>query len=195
MTDLYVIRHGQTEWNVARRYQGSGDSPLTMAGIAAAEAAAQAMQALFPQVLYASPAGRAQHTARLLFGDMPVRSDPRLAEICLGDMEGCTGEEAALRYPQAQDAFWNHPADFVPPGTGGETVQQLMDRARDFLEHIAAAHPGLRVCAVSHGAWLMAARAVVLGQDANSLWQGSRFDNLKAFRFVFADGKWALEEG
>jgi len=92
---IFLIRHGETEWNRARRYQGWSDSPLTARGVAQAEAVGHCLRAL-PEAagveIVASPIGRARHTAEIIAGVLersaPSCLDDRLREITLGSWDG-----------------------------------------------------------------------------------------------------------
>ena len=101
--DLFILRHGQTEWNLAGRYQGSLDSPLTALGRAQARQQRQVLQSLGETLIgadaFVSPQKRALDTAALALENIagPDKSDPRLAEIKFGGWEGKTrGEIKAL---------------------------------------------------------------------------------------------------
>lgn len=197
MIQLWLIRHGQTEWNLQKRYQGRGDSPLTEQGIQNAQLARPEVLALRPDVVYSSPSRRAWRTAELLFSPMPVNPCELLLEIALGQMEGMTGEEARAAFPQVAGLLWDCPQDFVPPGQG-ETVAQLMQRAAAFLQKVQQGHAGQRVCAVSHGATIRALLAVVEGRGPETLWQGGVPENLHPLPLVFDQGVWrrsAQEQG
>ena len=117
MTELFIIRHGQTEWNVQHRYQGQCNSPLTEEGRTQALVKSKALAQLSPDVLFASDAERAMVTGRLLFPGREPIGNPLLREIALGDLEGVVIEEAKPLYPDST-FFFDRPAAFVPPGHG-----------------------------------------------------------------------------
>lgn len=92
---IFLVRHGETEWNRARRYQGWGDSPLTETGVAQAEALGRRLAAI-PEAadaeIVASPLGRARRTAEIIAAKLgraaPPRLDERLREISIGSWDG-----------------------------------------------------------------------------------------------------------
>jgi probable phosphoglycerate mutase len=97
---ILLVRHGETEWNRARRYQGWSDSPLTARGIAQAKAIGHRLRALPDAAeaeIVASPIGRARHTAEIIAGVLertaPPRFDDRLREISLGSWDGRNRKE------------------------------------------------------------------------------------------------------
>src|SRR4051794_27864776 len=95
MTTIFLVRHGETEWNRARRYQGWSDSPLTSLGVAQAEASAGSRappRGAAPADLVASPIGRGRRPAEIIAACLgraaPPRLDARLREISLGTWDG-----------------------------------------------------------------------------------------------------------
>ena len=103
---IFLVRHGETEWNRTRRYQGWSDSPLTLRGIAQAEAIGRRLAAL-PEAanapIVASPIGRARRTAEII-AECLDRTDPpllddRLREISLGSWDGLDRREIMARAP------------------------------------------------------------------------------------------------
>lgn len=154
LPDLWLLRHGETEWNVARRMQGRRDSVLTALG--RQQAAAQA--ALIPQegvARVASPLGRAQASARIVFAGQPFATDERLAEIDVGDWSGETLADLTARHPQhfgRGDSLWY---DHAP---GGEGLAGLEARARSFLADVTRP-----TVVVTHGITLRMLRALTQG--------------------------------
>ena len=98
---LYVVRHGQTEWNVAKRFQGQRDSPLSELGQRQASAAAAFLAEAGVETLYASPLGRAWKTAEVIARRVSQDriSESRLMECGFGDCEGMTLEDIETAYP------------------------------------------------------------------------------------------------
>lgn len=163
MTRLAIIRHAQTEWNVQGRIQGQEDSPLTAEGVLAARAWADKLFRYDIQALYASPLGRAMHTARLLGQSMgldPV-AEPGLKEQSFGEWTGRRVSElrrAGLLEPQ-EALGWA----FTPPG--GEDRREVLERAWNCLMAIASRHPGQSVLAVTHEGVLRAVLYALEGRD------------------------------
>ena len=161
--DLYLMRHGQTEWNAAGRMQGRMDSPLTGLGIRQAQAQARLIAGI-EAAHFASPLGRAQQTARIVFGDQPFTTDARLAEIDIGAFSGQLHDDLAAAHPQI---FGGDPYHWYDNAPGGEGLDALMDRARAFLDALTG--PAL---VVTHGITLRMLRMLALG------WDMSRFHEL-----------------
>lgn len=193
MTELYAIRHGETEWNIQRRFQGQQNSPLTARGRTQAIEKQSEAALLRPDVLYCSDLPRAVETAELLFPGLTAEPTPLLRELAMGALEGVSIDEPG-EYAELARTLLYEPAAYVP-SEGAESVEQLMARAKAFLVMVAERHPGQRVAAVSHGAAIRAMWTVVTGQSAAVFWQAPRIHNLERMCFVY-DGVWQyLPEG
>ena len=166
-TTVWLLRHGETEWNVQLRLQGHNDSPLTERGLASARAVARRLLNAAPSVIYTSDLGRAHRTAEEIAGatQVPVRTEVRLREKNNGVFEGLTQEEVATRYPEEYARYKTRPVDYAPPG--GESTLQLRDRARAILADLAALHPGERIVVVTHGGIISVFLRDLLGMPLN----------------------------
>lgn len=167
---IYFVRHGKTEWNLASRFQGGhGDSPLLKQSLADIEKLGQHLKGTKFRGIFASPLQRAFNTAqgidKAMNAKLPVVIDERLREFNLGDMEGMKFDEAAKKYPQQIDNFWHHPDLYDPSLLHGETYQQVMKRGQSFAQEMAKRFPNSndKVLAVSHGAALSAIMGSLLG--------------------------------
>ncbi len=147
MTELWLVRHGQTDWNLEGRMQGQSDIPLNQVGLAQAGEAAERLAGTTFAAIYSSDLLRARVTAEIIAAPhgLAVRVDPRLREICQGEWEGQHYLPLVQAYQRLESPQDNHRA------AGGETVREVAERVRAGLEEIAAAHPGERVLVVSHG--------------------------------------------
>jgi broad specificity phosphatase PhoE len=155
-TRVYCIRHGETVWNTSGRWQGLAPVPLSETGLAQAERlACYLADTTTPiAVLYSSDLKRAMQTARALAAalDLPIRPEPRLREVDLGDWQGLTREEAEAWDPERYAAFR---ADWYnTPTPNGESRSQLKARARAAFDEIAVRHSGQTIALVSHGGTL-----------------------------------------
>jgi probable phosphoglycerate mutase len=139
---LLLIRHGETQWNVERRYQGQLDSPLTERGIAQAEAVGRRLLGL-PEFdsapVVASPLGRARHTAEIICGNRSstaFETDDRLREISLGSWDGLFRHEIAARSP---GIFETHgPYEWYFHSADGERYDAFHARLAAFLQDALA---------------------------------------------------------
>ena len=160
-TQMFLLRHGQTNGNLESRWQGHQDGRLNDEGRQQAKLLAAALPPL--SGLYASPLSRAADTAAAIadIQGLEVTHDDRLKEISFGNWEGMTRAEVMSRYPkEAADFFAGK--DVARGGTG-ETFDQVRDRMRRSLAEIDAQHPGETIGVVSHGGATRAWVTDVLG--------------------------------
>jgi len=152
MTRIYLTRHGQTEWNVEKRFQGWGNSPLTELGMQQAKALGRYFSCIELNVIYSSSAPRALQTAELIRGKktLNIISEEDLREINLGSWEGMTYSEIENLYPEKFDHFWNYPEKYIPLDSG-ETYEALKSRIFNKMEEITKKHRGETVLVVVHG--------------------------------------------
>ena len=151
--ELYLVRHGETEWSRARRHTGRTDLPLSPAGEAEARALGRHLRGLEVDRVLSSPLSRATTTARLAgFGDQVEHTDA-LLEVDYGDYEGLTTQEIRASRPG-----WDLFRDGCP---GGETVEDAAGRVRALLTELTA--DGGRALLFSHGHQLRILTASYLG--------------------------------
>lgn len=173
---LYLVRHGQTDWNVLHRIQsgGAAEVDLNATGVAQAEAAAEGLvhSGLAFDRIYASPYRRARHTAEIIcsrIGGAPVLDD-RLREFEFGDYNGTSYGEAGYIDDNIRAAFENPPA-FVPHG--GESYAQFLARVGDFLESELKPLEGKcgKVLVVAHRGVLNAVATILEKRDLSQFWK------------------------
>ncbi len=151
MTQLCLVRHGQTDWNLEGRYQGQSDVPLNENGFAQAMQLAEQLKGETFAAIYSSDLLRARQTAQpvaKMLG-MPVQIEPRLREINQGEWEGVLVEDIRARYAELWSQRTVDPASVRPPG--GETVGEVAARVYAALDDIARLFPTERALIVSHG--------------------------------------------
>ena len=182
MTTLLLVRHGETDWNRDRRWQGHADLPLNDDGRRQAQALADGLAEEPLDAIYSSDLARAYETARTVAErkGLPVAVDPDLREIDVGAWEGLTSDEIEERWP-GDLSRWR--AGEASLGRGGETREQLHERIVRAARRIAAAHPGQRVLVVSHGGALRA-----LALHAQAMERDQRLENCGVVRVVVENG-------
>lgn len=151
-TTVYLIRHGETDWNVQQRWQGHTDVPLNEKGLQQARLLAQRLQreGVGFDAIYSSDLTRAYQTAWEVGAALQVAVEllPPLREIDLGYWSGMTREEIREQYP-VEYALLEQGQD-IPRG-GGETLAILQERVVKVVEAMVRQHPGERLAFVSHG--------------------------------------------
>lgn len=163
MTQIILIRHGETVWNQQRRMQGHSDSPLSEAGARQARLLALRLKQFAFSALYSSDSGRAHHTARSVaeVTGHDIVIEPRLRERHFGVFEGLTGSEIEANYPADYVRFKSRDQAHVIPG--GESASQFRARVFACFHEIAARHAGELVVVITHGLVLDALYRAALG--------------------------------
>ena len=143
MTVLGLFRHGQTDWNIDMRLQGTAEVPMNQTGIEQVTTAAEVLANHQWDVILASPLGRAKHSAEIIqqtLGHNQVVIEPLLLERAFGVGEG-------MDYASWQEQFAH--LDEIP---GAESATSVATRSRQLLEFMEREYQGAKVLAVSHGA-------------------------------------------
>ena len=138
---ILLVRHGETEWNLQRRYQGRSDSPLTERGIAQAHAIGRLLRTLPDAAsarIVASPLGRARRTAEIIREHLPaapeLRVDDRLRELSIGSWDGLTYRDVEIRSPGIFDGQGRHEWYFRSPD--GDTYETFAGRVGEWLHEL-----------------------------------------------------------
>lgn len=162
-TEFWLVRHGQTDWNIQRRYQGHKDIPLNAAGREQAQVLAASLNGASFAAVYSSDLSRATGTAAILIKNhpMPIVTDIRLREIAMGDWEGRTLTEVSSEHPGSDGGLAYTEVHSRAPG--GESLAEVAARVRSFADEIAEKHPGQVVLIISHGLTLAALRCLAVG--------------------------------
>ncbi len=167
MQTIYLVRHGETEWNRAGRMQGGLDSPLTERGRDQARRVGLLLRDLIEQpdacAMIVSPLGRARQTAGIIADAMGIpadrfTADPLVREVTWGDWNGMTREEIIAADPEHWRRFRED--HWIVAAPGGESWAEMSERARQWLDTPAAQGT---VLLVSHGAFGRALRGRYLG--------------------------------
>ncbi len=190
--DIYVLRHGITEWNKLKKIQGVADIPLAEEGIALAKATGKALREIPFDLCFTSPLIRAKQTALLALEErkIPLIEDKRIQEICFGELEGVIAkdEEGNLIDPR-MERFFLRPMDYERP-KDGENIPDVLKRTREFWEEMVA-DPALQdktILISTHGC---AARALLqnLYNDPEHFWHGSVPPNCSVSHVQVVDGQ------
>lgn len=156
MSRLLLVRHGESEWNVARRWQGHHDVPLTARGEEQAKRAAEQLRELLDghavHGVAASDLSRAHRTAEIIgssLGIERVHMDARLRERHVGEWTGLTESEVRTRYPGMLERWRQNELERIP---GGESNTEVLERTLAALSDLLAHHPQPAwIVAVTHG--------------------------------------------
>lgn len=173
MVKLYLVRHGETIWNIERKMQGgTKDSPLTKKGIEQANLLKNRMENVNLDIIYSSPLERAVKTSRIVAAqrNMPIIKDDRLMEIDIGGWGGLTKEEAREKNPEQLNNFWTSPKMYIP--IEGESFLQVKIRVLSLIKEITNKYKGKNILIVTHTVVLRIMMTCFEGRTLDTLWDG-----------------------
>ena len=156
-TIIYLTRHGQTLWNIEKRLQGRGNSPLTEDGIERAKEPRDRIKGMNIDVIYSSPIERALNTANIIKGDknIEVITDDGLMEMCFGDYEGRRTDEVMKENP-SWDIGLIMKGNTILSAPNGENLAEVRDRVSKTMDRIIEENRGKTILIVAHGITLKA---------------------------------------
>lgn len=188
LKNIFVVRHGETDWNKINRFQGQTDIKLNDTGREQALKLRPLLQELQIESVYSSPLARAMETIEIATQDLKltVQKDDRLRETFLGDAEGLTGEEVIQKFGPDSITKWRsyeeRLLDYSFPN--GESKRQLMFRTRQVFLDIAQNSNRNNIAVVSHG-MLMRAMSYVFADGV--AWEQHAFTNGAIHHYVWSD--------
>lgn len=169
--ELYIIRHGETDWNNEKRLQGRSNTELNAYGIELAQITGEALKDVKFDRIFSSPLKRAYQTAEIIRGErnINIETDERLLEISFGVYEGVPVKDL----PKEFSAFFDAPDKFVP-ARDGETYEELIKRAGSFINDIVvpASKELERMLIVAHGALNKALMLNLEHKPLKEMWTG-----------------------
>ena len=168
-TVIYLTRHGQTMWNIEKRLQGRGNSPLTEDGIERAKELRDRIKDIKLDVIYSSPIERALTTANIIKGDKNVEvvTDDGLREMCFGDYEGKITDEVMKENPNWDiSLIMKGNTELAAPN--GENLAEVRERVAKAMDSIIEENKGKTVLVVAHGITLKAIMYYFKDEEVNS---------------------------
>ena len=169
---LYIMRHGETDWNKERRLQGQADIPLNEFGREIAAQTGVGMNGISFEHIYTSPLVRAKETAVIVSGRTDVCEDDRLKEMSFGEYEGlcCAKDNWEIPDPNFEHFFFA-PDQYAPPA-GGDSFAAVIERVTDFLEDIRKKHSAMEgnILIVCHGVVVNAFLGIIKGRALKDFW-------------------------
>lgn len=175
---LYLVRHGETEWNKVKKMQGRADLPINEIGLSQAQAVAEGLKEVEFDAVYSSPLQRAISTAKIIGRTDSLAVDDRLLELNFGLLEGFEyghiKKEKATEYRGKEKKvveFFGFPHKYIPL-EGGETYNSLIKRSQEFLDTIANRHKDEKnILAVSHATSIHVLLSLIEDIPLERLWE------------------------
>ncbi len=194
--ELYIVRHGTTDWNAQKKFQGAQDIELNENGRKlAAELGVRLDAAKIDfDCIYSSPLIRAYETACLIRGHKiyPIIRNPLLTEISFGKLEGLPYDDW-INTDLPRKYFFTAPASYVPP-EGGETFDSVCERTKRFvqtvIEPVQKTKPDSRIMIVAHGALLAGMMCYLDGRGIENFWGNGLKGNCEETVYKFNGNHW-----
>ncbi len=185
MTQVYIIRHCETEGNSTKVFQGSSDLPVTQIGEKQIAALGERFKEIHLDKIFASPQLRAQKTAMAIASvkGMEIITENDLREIDGGVIEGLTLGEIFLKYRPLEDAWNNVPQNFSPEN--GEPMRQVYKRVSEIIKKLVSENKDKTFAVVSHGAAIRNLICYLTKGDVEKLNEVSWCDNTAVSLFQF----------
>ena len=170
MAKLYLIRHGETDYNNTMRFQGQIDIPLNRKGIEQAEKVADFLKDIPLQAIYTSSLQRARTTAEIIgrVKKIEPQETDALREMSFGIWENMNSKDIQKKYAKEWKDFFASPASTTIPK--GESMSDVQKRAYPVVQQILDEHPEGDVAFVAHGGIIRVLICTMLGLDLNRAW-------------------------
>lgn len=190
---LYIIRHGQTDWNKEKRLQGRADVPLNEYGIQLAEETRDGLSCVEFDAAFTSPLARAKKTAQILLGDRDTElmEDERIIEIGFGSYEGLSYAKGNYNIPDPDFMNFFEKPEAYQPAPDGECFEQLRARVASFLKELSEKkeYRDSTILVSTHGACLCAILNVLKDSTIDQFWTGGLHKNCGFSIVEIKDGK------
>ncbi|MBM4288160.1 MAG: histidine phosphatase family protein [Deltaproteobacteria bacterium] len=191
MTQIILVRHGQTPWNKDKIFRGSKDIPLNDQGREEARLAGEWLKNEKIDYAYTSPLSRSRDTAQAIaqHHGITVVDLPGLSDLCYGDWEGLPLTEVKVKYADLYRQWEATPHMVRFPG--GETLAEVRARAFDAVQEVTARHPGQTILLSAHRAVNKVLIATLIGLDDSHFWRLGQ-DTTALNRFVWDGRTWNI---
>jgi len=189
---IILIRHGVTDWNLVKRYQGHTDIPLNESGQKQARDTAKLLTNIPIDIIYTSDLSRAYQTAEIIAEgkNIPIHKLKTLRETHFGQWEGLTIEEIRERFPEDVERLKKDPIHGIRPG--GESRMMMFERVKKTLREIIHKHPHQTVAIISHQGALAAAVCAITGEEYSEGRKKYRLENTSYHVLEMENGKWLI---
>ncbi len=170
-TQLYIVRHGQTDWNRDEIFRGRADRPLTELGHRQAEAAGEALESVQIEAIYSSPLVRAVDTAAptARIHGLEIQNEEGLIDIDYGEWQGVSRPDVMERFPELYRTWIEAPHRVTFPG--GEGLAEVRARVLPAVKRLAASHAESTIALFSHRVVIKVLLCALLGLDDSHFWE------------------------
>jgi len=191
VSKVYLVRHGQTAWNVGEIFRGRADIPLDETGKQEVHLAGEALKDETLHAVYSSPLSRSIETAENIakFHNIPVTPFDPIIDISYGEWEGLENQEVKKKYPELHALWQREPHKIKFPG--GESLDEVRFRTVKGLEDLLAKHENENFVLVAHRVPNKVICCALLGLDNSHFWRIQQ-DTASTNLFIYRDGQWII---
>ncbi|MEJ2364776.1 MAG: histidine phosphatase family protein [Deltaproteobacteria bacterium] len=191
MSKVYVVRHGQTAWNVGEIFRGRADIPLDETGKQEVHLAGEALKDETLHAVYSSPLSRSMETAENIakFHKIPVTPFDPIIDINYGEWEGLENQVVKEKYPELHALWHREPHKVKFPG--GESLDEVQSRTMKGLEDLLVRHKNENFVLVAHRVPNKVICCTLLGLDNSHFWRIQQ-DTASTNLFIYKDGEWII---
>ena len=191
MSRVYLVRHGQTAWNVGEIFRGRADIPLDETGKREVHLAGETLKDETLHAVYSSPLSRSMETAENIakFHDISVTPLDAIIDISYGEWEGMGNQEVQQRYPDLHALWLSEPHKVLFPG--GESLDEVRSRTMAALEDLLGKHQDENFALVAHRVPNKVICCALLGLDNSHFWRIQQ-DTASTNLFVYRNGQWII---
>ena len=191
MSKVYLVRHGQTAWNVGEIFRGRADIPLDEIGRQEVHLAGEALKNEILHAVYSSPLSRSMETAENIakFHSLSVTPLDAIIDISYGEWEGSGNQEIKNKYPELYALWVNEPHKVQFPG--GESLDEVRSRTIEALDELTAKHKDENFVLVAHRVPNKVICCSLLGLDNSHFWRIQQ-DTASTNLFTYRNGQWII---
>ena len=191
MSRVYLVRHGQTAWNVGEIFRGRADIPLDETGKHEVHLAGETLKNETLHAVYSSPLSRSMETAENIakFHDVSVTPLDAIIDISYGEWEGLGSQEVQQKYPDLHALWLTEPHKVLFPG--GESLDEVRSRTMTALEDLLAKHQDENFALVAHRVPNKVICCALLGLDNSHFWRIQQ-DTASTNLFVYRNEQWII---
>ena len=191
VTKIYVIRHGQTAWNLEEVFRGRADIPLDETGKKEVHLAGEALKNETIHAIYSSPLSRSMETAENIakFQNVEVSPLDAIIDISYGDWEGKPIAQIQEKFPELYERWLKEPHNVCFPN--GESLKEVRSRTMEAIDQLVAKHPNENIALVAHRVPNKVICCAIIGIDNSNFWRIQQ-DTASTNLFVYKEGQWIV---
>jgi broad specificity phosphatase PhoE len=191
MTKVYLVRHGQTAWNLEEVFRGRMDIPLDDTGKQEVHLAGEALKDQTIHAIYSSPLSRSMETAENIakFQNIPVTPLEAIIDISYGDWEGVSLDDVRKKYPDLYTLWLREPHKVTFPN--GESLEQVRTRAMAAINQLIEKHQNETIALVAHRVPNKVICCSMLGIENKNFWRIQQ-DTASTNLFTHKDDQWII---